>query len=404
MVKEAESNDDCRDLGSQRINKPFLRNIGRCSILCRIAIMILLCMFAVMSYINVICTFWNADSAKSSAIGMRHSMLPWRACALRGQWDMKFNSSEMLLLAASLEKASASLACFRELSEVVRAAESAIFLGDSTIKMLFGNLVGVMNSTQIYLPEKKNRCTMLNVMNVSMEERLEDWLTPNFTKMEGPINYGLCGTRWCHLSDLLTRGGEVTRKRGERGVGCTDCSGCEAQKFVWIAKKTEEEKRLLYLPVEFAKDVAQQSLNVQTTQEQVGRFIAREYKNAICFVAAGVHDQILPVFDEEQWKTNMRDYLKDELLGRGGCRVVVVLTLAAVLGDKRMPQTNSMGKLLNAKLIELEVEGFEEGWGSQGRFGVLDIYNVSDFNELHSNNIHMHDFFYSELARLIMGA
>jgi len=108
---------------------------------------------------------------------------------------MKFNSSEMLLLAASLEKASASLACFRELSEVVRAAESAIFLGDSTIKMLFGNLVGVMNSTQIYLPEKKNRCTMLNVMNVSMEERLEDWLTPNFTNMEGPINYGLCGTR-----------------------------------------------------------------------------------------------------------------------------------------------------------------------------------------------------------------
>ena len=240
-------------------------------------------------------------------------------------------------------------------------------------------------------------------MNVSMEERLEDWLTPNFTKMEGPIDYGLCGTRWCQNSDMYKRAGEVTRKRGERGVGCTECSDCEAQKFVWIAKKTEEKKRLLYLPVEFAKDVAQQSLNVQTTQEQVGRFIAREYKNAICFVAAGFHDQILPVFDEEQWKTNMRDYLKDELLGGGGCRVVVVLTLTAVLGDKRMPQTNSRGKLLNTKLIELEVEGFEEGWDSHGRFGVLDIYNVSDFKELHIDNIHMHGFFYSELARLIMG-
>ena len=67
---------------------------------------------------------------------------------------MKINSSEILLLDPSLEKASASLACFRELSEVVRAAESAIFLGDSSIKMLFGNLVGVMNSNK-----KKNKKT-----------------------------------------------------------------------------------------------------------------------------------------------------------------------------------------------------------------------------------------------------
>ena len=83
------------------------------------------------------------------------SRLPWRTCALRGQWDMKINSSEMLLLAPSLEKASASLACFRELSEVVRAAESAIFLGDSSIKMLFGNLVGVMNSNQKKNPRRR---------------------------------------------------------------------------------------------------------------------------------------------------------------------------------------------------------------------------------------------------------
>jgi len=135
---------------------------------------------------------------------------------------------------------------------------------------------------------------MQDVLDVSMEERVEDWLTPNFTKMEGPIHFGLCGTCWCDWmikkSDLYKRGGEVTRKRDEEGVGCTDCSGCAPQKAVWVAKKTEDEKRLIFLPVEFARDVAQQSLNVQTTQEQVGRFIAREYKNAICFVTTGFND------------------------------------------------------------------------------------------------------------------
>jgi len=93
----------------------------------------------------------------------------------------------------------------------------------------------------------------------------------------------------------------------------------------------------------------------------------------------------------------MRHYLKDELLGRGGCRVVVGLTLTAVLGEERSDSPYSRVILLNAMLIELEVEGFEQGWGSQGRFGVLDIYNVSDFRELHGDNIHMNEFFYGEL-------
>jgi len=37
------------------------------------------------------------------------------------------------------------------------------------------------------------------------------------------------------------------------------------------------------------------------------------------------------------------------------------------LGQKKFPQTNEVGKLLNGQLLELENEAFVEGWGSQGR-------------------------------------
>ena len=129
------------------------------------------------------------------------------------------------------------------------------------------------------------------------------------------------------------------------------------------------DKRLLFIPVEFARDVSQQSLNTRTTQEQVGKCIRSGYESAVCFVFTGFHDQAIPrkYIDPATWKRNMNTFVKDELLEGGGCRVVVGLTLTAVLGIKRFDQTNERGGAFNELLMKLEAEGFEEGWGSQGR-------------------------------------
>ena len=39
-----------------------------------------------------------------------------------------------------------------------------------------------------------------------------------------------------------------------------------------------------------------------------------------------------------------------------------------------------------------------------GRFGVVDIYETSNSRELHEDNVHMNEFFYGTIARLIFGA
>ena len=84
---------------------------------------------------------------------------------------------------------------------------------------------------------------------------------------------------------------------------------------------------------------------------------------------SGFHDQMLPptYVSTPLWKSHMRSYIKDSLLGGGGCRVVVGMTLTAVLGLKKFDQTNEMGRDMNERLLELQAEGVEEGWGSRGR-------------------------------------
>lgn len=237
------------------------------------------------------------------------------------------------------------------------------------------------------------------MMGVAEEDMQGDWVLPDLEATEGPLNFGLCGKRWCNE---LLEDPPASRKRSEKGVGCTDCSGCAMEKADW----SSAGKRFLFIPVEFARDVAQQSSGVRTTQEQVGRYLSREYRHAACFVTAGFHDQMAPGkkgLDTGAWREHMKAYVKEELLGRGGCKVVVVMTLTAVLGIKKFDQTNEMGTLLNGQLVELEKEGVEEGWGSQGRFGILDLYEASDIRELHSDNVHLNPFFYGEVARLIFG-
>lgn len=202
------------------------------------------------------------------------------------------------------------------------------------------------------------------MMGIGEEERLDEWEVPDAAAMEGPIHFGLCGRRWCN--DFLDHNPAIKfRLRSENGVGCTDCSGCSMEKATWAVGK----KRLLYIPVEFARDVSLQSLKARTTQEQVGGYIRRQYEHAVCFVTTGVHDQALPrkYVNASVWKRHMKSFVKDELLGGVGCKVVVGISLTAVLGQKKFPQTNEVGKLLNGQLLELENEAFVEGWGSQGR-------------------------------------
>jgi hypothetical protein len=126
--------------------------------------------------------------------------------------------------------------------------------------------------------------------------RANYWVPPNFTRAEGPLQYG-----W------------------ENPV-CHDCDGCNA---LLLSCSTPEAEHRCILTItsqamfEFARDVEIQS-EEDVTQENVAKYMERDlntdemiagFGHPICTVGAGLHDINIPEIQLEAFRENVRWYL-----------------------------------------------------------------------------------------------
>ncbi len=199
-------------------------------------------------------------------------------------------------------------------------AQRWIFFGDSTMKRLFNgsdlkkhlisqprdmNEKACLGRVSCEEHQQEDRCELNSVYGLPNVDQ-DEWISPDPTKFEGPIRYGL--------------------ERGHQS--CTDCRGCQTHFLECSFDSSTDEvsdcnsdRRVYggYMTMEFARDRELQTPEFGTTQENIASYLSqtwnapeliREWGKPICVFSGGNHDIILPgirrqnFIDNVQWMLN----------------------------------------------------------------------------------------------------
>jgi hypothetical protein len=266
-----------------------------------------------------------------------------------------------------------------------------IFLGDSTMYRLV-----TLSPLKEYLitaaPVKKAcpkyQCETISAGRCDTIEKLKIprpsyWVPPNFTRLEGPLQYG-----W-------------------ENPFCQDCQGCDSMLLscsVREAKQpcmpTNTSRGMFggYVSVEFARDVEIQSKEYITTQENVANYLARDWNTdemiadfgrPICVVSTGCHDVAIPRIQLDAYLENVRWYL--DLLSPVCDHVVWVSNTSPATDEyvQKKQQTNEWNLAVRNLLMERDHTSFV------GVFGASATYK-------HEDNIHMSREWYNLLGKMFL--
>jgi hypothetical protein len=264
-----------------------------------------------------------------------------------------------------------------------------IFLGDSTMSRLV-----TISPLAEYLiteaPVKKAcpqyQCETISAGRCDTIEKLKIprpsyWVPPNFTRAEGPLQYG-----W-------------------ENPFCHDCDGCNAlllscstpETGQWcILTNTSQAMFGGYLPVEFARDVEIQSDEYITTQENVVKYMERDlntdemiadFGHPICIVGAGLHDINIPEIQLEAFLENVRWYL--DLLSPVCDHVVWVSNNSPLTDEYAQKKTNEWNLAVRNLLMERDHTSF------------VDVFAAS-VEYAHEDNIHMSSEWYNLLGKMFL--
>ena len=145
-----------------------------------------------------------------------------------------------------------------------------VFLGDSQMYHLFLVIIRSLSTFSCVSVRTGARCGNLGNYYRIQELQHAEYQKPNFSKLEGPLVYGLSNP------------------------GCSDCGGCDAALFT-CQSKAGETISLEYLPMEFIKDVELQSVLARTSQENIMHYLAQSdsVNNSIFVLNSGLHDLLV---------------------------------------------------------------------------------------------------------------
>lgn len=267
-----------------------------------------------------------------------------------------------------------------ELPDNSNYRQNWLVIGDSTARRIVNNLVDCATSHEEF-KDRYNHCTHLT----STESiAIENWTKPNATLGEGPAFFGL------------------------ENPNCADCDGCNYQ--ILVKKKEEFEKvgddrkealvqKILYFPVEYARDVTTQcpAVGVTTTQEAVNYYLERNFpphgdhwNTTSCLLSVGFHDMgIIPDIGMAAYVENVKYYVRQI---RPFCKNLVWLGMHQVKGRRRYPQTNAKVLQWNKGVQDMLFQSYPHD------VVFMDTANRTWNKAEHRDNIHMEYSYYASLA------
>ena len=242
--------------------------------------------------------------------------------------------------------------------------QGVLFLGDSTIARFWREARELQHRNPVSAKIiTTSRCNWLQSFGIKPSTV---WKEPNRTR-EGPVLYG-SEHHWC-----------------------TDCSGCNS--FVVIPKRKEESFFLMdYIAVEFARDVEMQSINGNTTQETLSKYLKQQGKlYSLCVMNSGFHDQKIKELNTDGYVLNVKEYLE---LILPVCLHIIWIETTAPEGNTNYPQKVNKTREWN-KALDSYLETY-----LNRNVSVVRVFEKS-LKAKHIDNVHMHQSWYLELARTL---
>ena len=220
--------------------------------------------------------------------------------------------------------------------------KSWIFLGDSTMRRLFGRIVS----------NKPFKCRLLKKCQTDCAFNVYINMSVNAVK------------------------GKVCKTRSD---------GCKSELYGCQNKIRDVE----YIQNHFTKNSIIRGINV-TKYSLLNSYLRKNPKD-ICVVNAGLHDQGHNL-SNNAYVNNVKgflSYLNDS------CKRMIWISINCVLGLKRYDQSNKTIRLWNDLIEQMLYNEYPE-------IAYIDMYPMSTIKSMHQDNVHMKPVYYAEAAKLFV--
>jgi len=294
-------------------------------------------------------------------------------------------------------------------TKITTPVSSVAFLGDSTMYRTISQYFRIHKLYSI----KASSIGVNNINNNNNECKINDtkyygkYLLKGWKMRGGDVSGSVSGNSTNSKSKsskwiLPKKSIEGPVQNGLLNHGQTDCSGCfyiNCDTYDKISHVTWMNQ-VVYIPVEFTRDVTLQTDEYNTTQEVLSNyFVHNQYD--LCVLSGGLHDQAIEGFTAEQYNINVLDYLKkiNPTIGTGtgsnGCKRIVWIGLAQVQEVNKYRQRNKMGIEYN-KIITTNalIMKYISNYINIYDFSKSGKYKMRDY-------IHYHNDFYKEIAEIL---
>jgi hypothetical protein len=265
-----------------------------------------------------------------------------------------------------------------------------------------------LSCNEIYC-SRCNTMEQLHLQRLTQSTSNIEWKKPNFWNGEGPLKYGLdnpycsdcdgCDTRFVSCSILFPS--------DEQDTTATECI------FDPNPQELEQQYQYIgpsyggYLSVEFARDVELQTLEYNTTQENLlSSYIGKhwntpleqqitEFGYPICVVGTGHHDVAIPKITKDIYLQNVQWYV--QILSQQCDYIIWISNNCPLTDDFAQTKNGTLEWNLGVRDLFLSSK-MKESIRSKVFF--LDVFDASTTFE-HNDNIHMSNSWYELLASFL---
>lgn len=256
-------------------------------------------------------------------------------------------------------------------------ATQVVFLGDSTMMMLYRSVLQTLNI-----------CSMNLTEHVTREGIVRGCQTPQVAHAGRCDSWKYLGIHQQSFTHIADDAGPADY--GATHAGCTDCSSCYPMAFL-----TKSGHRIEYIPLEFSKDERVQTANLRETVDHVA---LRSTKDTLYVLSLGLHEFAIGDTNATHGKNRITPqmfklHLKHviDVLGEN-----LIYVGAQAVRSEAMRQKNARIADLNLVASSLVSRFVPDGY---------DVSHSPAAQSLYADNIHLkgQDYlFYRRLAYLLL--
>ncbi|CAK0900361.1 unnamed protein product [Prorocentrum cordatum] len=318
-------------------------------------------------YVDATCS----DGATTSSTAATANSSSHEVCSGGGGWHgnpLTWHPDKSSSCPMNFSWSSYARHCGEDASDVTHSR--FLFLGDSTMNLLYSRLHPIFDSAWHDTAVSKNDCDRMEFLGL---DPAPEWVPP--PQGFAPLFKGLTHPYCQDTPSLRCYRGQVSVASGNVSKQCV--------------------LDFEYVPVEYAIDVSLQTNETNTTQGTIAAYVKKRYGSVDAIITnQGLHDFYMEAMSADDYVESVREQL---LAFQGSVTVIIWILINHIFEDPVQTPfiTNARCAQWNEAVTDMISSEFPNVY-------ILDAYKMSKLQSMHKDRFHMTLDYYDVLADIVL--